>query len=83
MKRIKDIFSALKTLSNIPSLSIASAWGAIKEVAVTTKHPGTDDFIIAVSDVRLIDSIITAVNGVAKDDEDKAAAPGKADKPAS
>ena len=81
MKRIKDIIAALKTLSNIPSTTISAAWACIK---IEAENATTEDgaVVIRSADIRLIDSIIAAVVGIAKDDEDKATKQGKADKPA-
>jgi len=71
MKRIKNIFSALSTLRRVPSKSISDAWTNCCEGNNTAEE------------ADLIGSLIDAIVEIAKDDEDKATAPGKADKPAS
>jgi hypothetical protein len=74
MKRIKNILAALATLRRVPSAAIASSWGVIRG-AIHEADNVTD------ADLDLIDSLITAIVAIAKDDEDKASAPGKSDKP--
>jgi hypothetical protein len=73
MKKLKNILAAIATLRRVPSKSIADAWDRVKSDADAEED---NEY------VQLIDSIIRAVVAMAKDDEDKAAAPGKADKPA-
>lgn len=71
MKKLRSILSALATLRRVPSAAIADAWANIR--------PQLGPVIAA--DIDLIDQILGAVISLAKDDEDKAAAPGKSDKP--
>lgn len=81
MKKLRAILSALAVLRRTPSTAIASAWDSIKEAAEEDSH-SNGHTRIAEADVELIDGLISAIVEVAKDDEDRAAAPGKADKPA-
>ena len=74
MKKLRDILSALGKFRKAPSTVIANVWATVKTQALGVDAM-TDDAI------DIIDSIITAVVGASKDDEDKAAAPGKSDKP--
>lgn len=69
MKRIKLIFSALSTLRRVPSAAIADAWARV--AGASESH----------EDLGLIDSLVSAIIAIAKDDEDKATSAGKADKP--
>jgi predicted secreted protein len=78
MKRIKSILGALATLRRIPSATISEAWSRVKAQALLDD----DDARSIERDADLIDSLISAVIAIAKDDEDKAAVPGKADKSA-
>lgn len=80
MKKLRSILSALATLRRVPSAAIADAWGSVKAEAM---HRSAADGSAAVNEasVDLIDQLIGAVISLAKDDEDKAAAPGKSDKP--
>lgn len=76
MKKLRNIFAALSTLRRTPSTNISGAWLRLRS-ALEGAGTGVTDY-----EIGLIDSIIDAVVAMAKDDEDKAAAPGKADKPA-
>ena len=75
MKKLRDIFEALSTLSHTPSHIIASAWGRARAALQGSDEDVTD------YEIGIIDSVFRAVVAIAKDDEDKAAAPGKSDKP--
>jgi len=73
MRRIKDIFSAITTIRRVlSSVAIASAWTSVRAA-----HADPDNESASDADLDLIDSLITAIVAIAKDDEDKAAAPGK------
>lgn len=72
MKKLRSILSALATLRRVPSAAIAEAW-AVVDANLTPNVPE------AMRD--LIDQLVGAVISLAKDDEDKATKPGKADKP--
>jgi len=76
MKKLRSILSALATLRRVPSAAIASAWSSIRSA-----HSDPDNLTASDSDVDLIDQLISAVVSLAKDDEDKASKPSKADKP--
>lgn len=82
MKKLRSILSALATLRRVPSAAIAEAWKATKQIAESATMDDTGDKAVPPAFIDLIDGIVCAVIALAKDDEDKAAAPGKADKPA-
>lgn len=67
MKRIKDIITALKTLSRVPSVSIRAAWERVYK-----NQDVTGD------DIALIGGIVAAVCGIAEDMEKPAKAEGEA-----
>lgn len=75
MKKLRTILAALATLRRVPSYSIATAWSIIKEAT----HDADN---VTDADIELIDQIVGAVVSLAKDDEDKAATPGKDSKTA-
>ncbi len=81
MKKLRSILSALATLRRVPSAAIAEAWKSIKQISESATMNDTGDKAIAPANIDLIDQILGAVISLAKDDEDKAAAPGKSDKP--
>ena len=83
MKKLRSILSALATLRRVPSAAIAEAWDFIAETASLVEDEDRGGKVVPQASIDLIDNIIRAVIGIAKDDEDKAASPGKADKPAS
>lgn len=70
MKKLRSILSALATLRRVPSAAIADAWSRVK----SSIEPGNE---ASDADCDLIDQLVGAVVSLAKDDEDKAAAPGK------
>lgn len=74
MKKLRSILSALATLRRIPSAAIADAWANVRN----SIEAGTS---ASEAEIELIDQIVGAVISLAKDDEDKATKPGKADKP--
>lgn len=81
MKKLRSILSALATLRRVPSAAIFDAWQSIKQISESATMNDTGDKAIAPANIDLIDQILGAVISLAKDDEDKAAAPGKSDKP--
>ena len=81
MKRIRLIFSALSTLGSVPSTEIIEAWAAIKKIAESATMNDTGEKSVPAAFVNLINSFIAAVVAIAKDDEDKAIAASKDDKP--
>lgn len=80
MKKLKNILSALSILRRTPSAAIAAAWKRIIDPSEVNGNGGSA-FPPNEDDAELIGSIIEAVISMAKDDEDKATKPGKADKP--
>ncbi len=81
MKKLRSILSALATLRRVPSAAIAEAWNFIAETAALAEDEDRGGKVVPQASIDLIDSIIGAVISLAKDDEDKATKPGKADKP--
>jgi len=75
MKKLKNIFAALSTLRSVPSSTIQDAWLSVESALIEDDVDG--------GKIRLMASIVDAVVAIAKDDEDKATKPGKADKPSS
>ena len=74
MKKLRSILSALATLRRIPSAAIADAWANVRN-SIDACTSASE------AEIELIDQIVGAVISLAKDDEDKATKPGKADKP--
>jgi len=74
MKKLRAILSALATLRRIPSAAIADAWANVRN-SIDACTSASE------AEIELIDQIVGAVISLAKDDEDKATKPGKADKP--
>jgi len=75
MKKLRAILSALATLRRIPSAAIADAWANVRN-SIDACTSASE------AEIELIDQIFPgAVISLAKDDEDKATKPGKADKP--
>jgi hypothetical protein len=70
MKKLRNIFAALSTLGRISSTDIEAVWRRVKSTACADNNLPT-------ADIMLIDSILAAVISIAKDDEDKVAAPSK------
>lgn len=81
MKKLKNIFAALSTLHRIPSTSIESSWKAARQIAASATMNDTGELAVPNDALALLDSLIEVIVAIAKDDEDKAAAPGKSDKP--
>jgi len=74
MKKLRAILSALATLRRVPSAAIADAWANVRN-SIDACTSASE------AEIELIDQIVGAVISLAKDDEDKATKPGKADKP--
>lgn len=81
MKRIRLIFSALSTLGSVPSSDIIEAWAAVKKIAESATMDDTGDKAVPPAFINLINSLVAAIVVIAKDDEDKAIAASKDDKP--
>ncbi len=81
MKKLKNIFAALSTLRRIPSTTIESGWKSIRQMAASATDNDTGELVVDAGVIALFDSLIDAVVAIAKDDEDKSTAAGKADKP--